>query len=72
LNDNIYGQVLIIAGAFFFSALITANTWLVFGKGIKHVLQSTKQQRLFNVTMALVLVASVFPVIRQLYQQYLN
>jgi threonine/homoserine/homoserine lactone efflux protein len=72
LNDDIYRQVLIIAGAFFFSALITANTWLVFGKGIKQILQSAKQQRLFNITMAVVLVASVLPVIHQLYQQYLT
>jgi threonine/homoserine/homoserine lactone efflux protein len=72
LKDDVYGQVFIIAGAFIFSALITANTWLIFGKGIKHVLQSAKQQRLFNITMALVLVASVLPVILQLYQQYLN
>tara|TARA_R110001583_G_scaffold34122_4_gene114839 strand:+ start:2105 stop:2719 length:615 start_codon:yes stop_codon:yes gene_type:complete len=71
LNDAIYRQVLIIAGAFFFAALITAGTWLVFGKGIKQILQSAKQQRMFNIAMALVLVASVFPVITQLYQQYL-
>ncbi|MFT4766421.1 MAG: hypothetical protein ACI9OH_003550, partial [Oleispira sp.] len=43
----------------------------VFGKGIKQILQSAKQQRVFNIAMALVLVASVFPVILQLYQQYL-
>jgi threonine/homoserine/homoserine lactone efflux protein len=71
LNEGIYWQVLIIAGAFFFAAFITAGTWLVFGKGIKQILQSAKQQRVFNIAMALVLVASVFPVILQLYQQYL-
>jgi hypothetical protein len=44
---------------------------LVFGRGIKQILQSPKQQRLFNISMALVLVASVLPVIQQLYQQYI-
>ena len=45
LNDNIYWQILMIAGVFFFAALFTASTWLVFGKGIKQILQSAKQQR---------------------------
>lgn len=71
LNDNIYWQILMIAGVFFFAALFTASTWLVFGKGIKQILQSAKQQRAFNFAMALLLVASVLPVIKQLYQQYL-
>jgi threonine/homoserine/homoserine lactone efflux protein len=71
LADDIYWQVLIIAAIFFFAAVISSSTWLVFGRGIKKVLQSPKQQRLFNISMALVLVASVVPVLLQLYQQYL-
>ncbi|MBL4799387.1 MAG: LysE family translocator [Oleispira sp.] len=71
LADNIYWQVLVIAGIFFFAAVISSSTWLVFGRGIKQFLQSPKQQRMFNISMALLLVASVFPVIQQLYQQYL-
>ena len=71
LEGNIYSQVLIIAIAFFFAAIIATSTWLVFGKGIKQILQSAKQQRIFNISMAALLVASVFPVIQQLYQQYI-
>lgn len=71
LDDNIHWQVLSIAAIFFIAAVISSSTWLIFGKGIKQVLQSPKQQRLFNISMALVLVASVLPVIQQLYQQYL-
>ncbi len=71
LADDIYWQVLIIAAIFFFAAVISSSTWLVFGRGIKKVLQSPKQQRLFNISMALVLVASIVPVLLQLYQQYL-
>ena len=71
LNDDIYWQILTISGVFFFAALFTASTWLVFGKGIKQILQSAKQQRAFNIAMALLLVASVLPVIKQLHQQYL-
>ncbi len=71
LTDDIYWQVLLIAAIFFFAAVISSSTWLVFGKGIKQVLQSPKQQRFFNISMALILVVSVFPVIQQLYQQYL-
>ncbi len=72
LADDIYWQVLLIAAIFFFAAVISSSTWLVFGKGIKQVLQNPKQQRLFNVSMALILVVSVFPVIQQLYRQYLD
>ena len=71
LADDIYWQVLIIAAIFFIAAIISSTSWLVFGKGIKQVLQSPKQQRAFNISMALLLVASVFPVIQQLYQHYL-
>lgn len=71
LDDNIYWQILMIAGVFFFAALFTAGTWLVFGKGIKQILQSAKQQRAFNITMALLLVASVIPVIQQIFEQYI-
>jgi len=71
LNDDIYWQVLIIAAIFFVAAAISSSTWLVFGRGIKQVLQSPKQQRLFNISMALVLVASVLPVMHQLFQQYI-
>ena len=72
LEGNIYSQVLIIAIAFFFATIIATSTWLVFGKGIKQILQSAKQQRIFNISMAALLVASVFPVIQQLYQQYIG
>lgn len=72
LEGNIYSQVLIIAISFFFAAIIATSTWLVFGKGIKQVLQSTKQQRIFNISMAALLVASVFPVIQEVYQYYIR
>lgn len=72
LEGNIYSQVLIIAISFFFAAIIATSTWLVFGKGIKQVLQSTKQQRIFNISMAALLVASVFPVIQEVYQYYIH
>ena len=72
LEGNIYSQVLIIAIAFFFAAIIATSTWLVFGKGIKQILQSAKQQRIFNISMAALLVASVFPVIQEVYQYYIR
>ncbi len=72
LEGNIYSQVLIIAISFFFAAIIATSTWLVFGKGIKQILQSAKQQRIFNISMAALLVASVFPVIQEVYQYYIR
>jgi len=71
LAADIHWQVFTIAGIFFFAAIISSSSWLVFGKGIKRLLQSSQQQRLFNISMALLLVASVLPVVKQLYLQYL-
>ncbi|MGY8690592.1 MAG: LysE family translocator, partial [Verrucomicrobiales bacterium] len=40
--------------------------WLLGGVGLKRILTSPKQVRVFNVTMALLLVASMVPVVHQL------
>lgn len=71
LEGNIYSQVVIIACAFFFAAIIATSTWLIFGKGIKHVLQNAKQQKIFNISMAFLLVISVLPVMQQVLEQYI-
>lgn len=70
LGDDILWQVIIIASLFLLAATISTSSWLVFGKGIQRVLQSPQQQKLFNIAMALLLVASVLPVIQQLFTQF--
>lgn len=71
IDEAIYSQVFAMAFIFFLAAIIATFTWLFFGKGIKKILQSHKQQKVFNITMALLLVASIYPVIKEIYVQYL-
>lgn len=70
LADDILWQVIIIASLFLLAATISTSSWLIFGKGIQRVLHSPQQQKLFNIAMALLLVASVLPVIQQLFTQF--
>lgn len=72
LGDDIHWQVLLIASIFFIAAIISSISWLVFGRTLKQVLKSIKQQRVFNISMALLLVISVLPVIREVLEQYLS
>ena len=46
--------------------------WLMFGAGLKRYLDNAVHNRIFNIVMALLLVASMSPVINGLIQQYLN
>jgi threonine/homoserine/homoserine lactone efflux protein len=71
LGQDIHWQVLLIASIFFIAAIISSTSWLVFGKTIKRLLKNVKQQKAFNVTMALLLVASILPVAQELVIQYL-
>ncbi len=54
-------QALTIALVFMTVAFPCALVWLYFGLLLKKLLQSAKHQRLFNITMALLLVISILP-----------
>ena len=56
-------QVLTIASVFLSVALPCALVWLGFGVALKRVLKHPRQQKAFNITMALLLVASIIPMI---------
>lgn len=56
-------QVITIALVFFFVALPSAFVWLGFGVALKRLLKNQRQQKIFNVTMALLLVLSILPMI---------
>jgi len=62
LGDNFFLQVAIICISFIFITLPFAGIWLVFGAGLQRFLHDPKQLRLFNIVMALLLVASILPV----------
>lgn len=70
VSSDIFLQVLIIALAFFVVAFPCVGIWLFFGAGLKKYLDSPKRQKIFNLSMALLLVVSIFPVLQALFIQY--
>jgi threonine/homoserine/homoserine lactone efflux protein len=58
--------VLIVSAMFFLVGTPSIAVWAVFGVGLRRVLSSPRAIRVFNVTMALLLVASLWPVVADL------
>ncbi|MFN3163320.1 MAG: LysE family translocator [Pseudohongiellaceae bacterium] len=66
-----YGlQILTIALIFLVFGAPCILLWLWFGAALKSVLQEPRSVRIFNITMALLLMASLLPVFIDLYQQF--
>lgn len=63
LGDNFFLQVFIICVSFALITFPCAGVWLVFGAGLQRYLRDPKHLRRFNIAMALLLVASIVPVI---------
>jgi len=70
VSSDIFSQVIFIALAFLIVAIPSLGTWLIFGVGIKKYLKSPKHQKVFNLSMALLLIVSVLPVLIKLVDQY--
>ena len=62
-RGNTYLQALMLALIFGAVTLPCCSAWLAFGAAIQHVLRSERARRIFNVTMGVVLVASVVLII---------
>ncbi|MGK0409126.1 MAG: threonine/homoserine/homoserine lactone efflux protein [Shewanella psychromarinicola] len=61
VQQELNSQVITIASVFLCVAFPCAIVWLGFGVALKRLLKNERQQRIFNVTMALLLVASIIP-----------
>ena len=62
-SNNARDKVLIVSCTFVIITLPSAGIWLVFGAGLQHLLSNPKHFRIFNISMAILLVASILPVI---------
>lgn len=62
LDANFFLQVAIICVSFALITLPCAGIWLVFGAGLQRFLRDPLHRRIFNIAMALLLVASIVPV----------
>lgn len=56
-------NVIVIAALFCVLGAASAGTWLGFGAGLQRVLKDPRAIRIFNVLMALLLVASLYPIL---------
>ena len=66
LDANYFLQVAIICISFAVIIVPCAGAWLVFGAGLQRFLHDPAHLRLFNIAMALLLVASILPVVREM------
>lgn len=66
VGNDIFLQVLLIAFIFFLVTFPSAGTWLIFGVGLQRFLEQPKYRRIFNISMALLLIISILPVARDL------
>ncbi len=66
VDDNFFVQVAIICITFVAITFPCAGIWLVFGAGLQRFLRDPRHLRRFNLVMALLLVASILPVIGDL------
>ena len=63
LDGNFFLQVLIVAITFLVITLPSAGVWLIFGAGLQRFLKDPKHLQIFNLAMALLLIASILPVV---------
>ena len=68
LDDNFFLQVIIICASFGVIAFPCAGAWLVFGAGLQHFLKDRLHRKIFNVVMALLLIASILPIVWDMFQ----
>ena len=63
VQQDLTAQVITIATVFLCIAFPCALVWLGFGVVLKRLLKNPRQQKIFNISMAVLLVASIIPMI---------
>ena len=59
--DRAFIQVLVIAGIYMLSGVISTSSWALGGLFLKKLIKSEKSIRIFNISMAVLIVASILP-----------
>ena len=62
VGADIFLQVFLIAFIFFLTTFPSAGSWLIFGVALKRYLDQPRYRRIFNISMAVLLVVSIVPV----------
>ena len=66
--EAVTASILLIAAVFWAVSLPCISVWVLFGTGLKRLLKQPNRLRLFNMAMALILVASLWPLVADLGQ----
>jgi threonine/homoserine/homoserine lactone efflux protein len=61
-------NVVLMALTFAFIGTLSAGTWALFGTTLRRLLRSSQAVRVFNIIMALLLVASLYPLFAEAFQ----
>ncbi|MFT4937681.1 MAG: threonine/homoserine/homoserine lactone efflux protein [Paraglaciecola sp.] len=69
-GEGYFQQVLLIALIFFLFGAPCTVAWLGFGSSLKQVLSKPSNLKMFNISMAALLMASLYPVILELLQLF--
>ena len=64
--DNLWADLMALSAIFLVVSLISTTSWAFFGASLKPLLQDPNSVRIFNVTMAVALVASLWPIVREM------
>jgi len=65
-QENPWADITILATVITIASIVSASSWALFGTSLRPLLRNEKAMRIFNVAMALALVASLWPVVRDL------
>lgn len=68
-NEHLF-QVVLVASTFLVLSFPSVGIWLIFGSWLKKYLKSERNQKIFNLTMASLLVVSVLPVLVELVEEF--
>lgn len=64
--QNFKGDLAVLAAIFLLVSLLSTVTWTFFGASLRPLLRKPPAARVFNVAMALALVASLWPIVREM------
>lgn len=64
--DNLWADVATLATVITIVSTISASSWAFFGTSLRPLLKDERSMRIFNVVMALALVASLWPIVKEM------
>ncbi|MFT3730464.1 MAG: LysE family translocator [Hyphomicrobium sp.] len=64
--EDPWGDVAILSAVFLIVSVISASSWAMFGTSLRPLLRDERSMRIFNAVMAVALVASLWPVVKEM------